>query len=284
MKVPAALLVVALTCGLSAQNAPPGPAAFEVASIRLNKEPADVSGIRRLPGGRLEATSMPLDFLIRFAHQLQDGELQGGPSWLRSDRWNILARIDGDPPPAPLGEPDALMLALRTLLADRFKLALGRDTQEADVYLLTRDRADGRLGTGLKPSTFDCLGLQKARDAAARGGPPAAEPNTPDRVVCGIRNSGRRLQFGGSPMAMVANLLAIITQRRVVDRTGLTGNWEFDISFARPQAGPGAADAPADDLPSIFTVLQEQLGLKLEPARAPIPVMVVERAERPTED
>lgn len=284
MRITAALLVVYLTCGLSAQSAPPPPAAFEVASIKLNKEPADVSGIRRLPGGRLDVTSMPLNSLIRFAYQLQDGELLGGPPWLRSDRWNIFARVDGDPPPAPLGEPDALMMALRTLLADRFKLALRRDTQDTEVYLLTRARPDGPLGAGLKPSAYDCLGLQKAPDAAARGGPPAAEPNTPDRLVCGIRNSGRRLQFGGSPMAMVASMLAIITQRRVVDRTNLAGNWEFDISFAQPQAVLRGADAPPDDTPSIFTALQEQLGLKLEPARLPMPVMVVERVERPTED
>src|SRR5688500_17180585 len=206
MVIALALCVIAGAGSLTAQSAPtsPAPAAFEVASIKLNKEGGDVSGLRRLPGGRLEATNMPLDVLIRFAYQLQQGELLGGPSWLASDRWNVLARMDGDSPPAPLGEPDALMMAMRTLLADRFKLVMRQDTQATDVYLLTNTGVDGRPGRGLRPSTFDCLGLQKARDAAARGGPPAVDPNTPDRLVCGIRNSGRRLQFGGSPMTMVA--------------------------------------------------------------------------------
>jgi uncharacterized protein (TIGR03435 family) len=284
MRTPLVLLVIGMTCGLSAQKPPaPAPATFEVASIKLTTEPADVSGLRRLPGGRLEVTSMPLDMLIRLAYQLQPGELIGGPSWLKSDRWNILARMDGDAPPAPLGEPDALMLALRVVLADRFKLALRQDTQPTDVYLLTNIGVD-RPGRGLRPSTFDCLGYQQARDAAARGGPPAVDPNTPDRVVCGIRNSGRRLQFGGSPMTMVASMLAIITERRVVDRTGLTGNWAFDISFARPQSDPAGSGLPTEDAPSIFTVLQEELALTLEPARVPMPVMVVDRVERPVED
>lgn len=263
------------------------PAPFEAASITLNRDGGPVSGLRRSPGGRFDGTNVPLAVLIGFAYQLQPFELQGGPPWLTSDRWDIVAKIDGDPPPTPLGTPDAMALAMRALLTDRFKLVLRRDTREQDVYQLVMARPDRQPGAGLRQSSVDCLAIQQATDAARKGGPPAPNPNTSDTVVCGIRNTGRRLQFGGSGMSMVTTMLTTLSQRRVVDRTGLTGNWQFDISFRpeQPLAGlpgePAAADA---DAPSLFTVLQEQLGLKLESARMPMPVMVVERVERPTED
>jgi uncharacterized protein (TIGR03435 family) len=260
---------------------------FEAASIRLNRDGGPVSGLRRSPGGRFDGTNVPLAVLISFAYQLQPFELQGGPPWLTSDRWDIVAKIDGDPPPTPLGTPDAMALAMRALLADRFKLVLRRDMREQDVYQLVMARADRQPGPGLRQSSVDCLAIQQAADAARKGGPAAPNPNTSDTVVCGIRNSGRRLQFGGSGMSMVTSMLTSLSQRRVVDRTGLTGNWQFDISFRPEQPTPGPPGEPASgdaDAPSLFTVLQEQLGLKLESATMPMPVMVVERVERPTED
>jgi uncharacterized protein (TIGR03435 family) len=277
-------IVVSASAVLGAQTIGPDAApSFEAASIKLNRDGGSTSGMRRFPGGRLEATNIPLESLISFVYQLQPFELQGGPSWLKSDRWDVLAKMDGDPPPVPLGQPDGLMLAARTLLADRFKLVLRRETREVDAYQLSMARPDGRPGAGMRPSTFDCMGLAKARDEAAKGGPPAADPNTPDRLVCGIRNNGRRLQFGGNSMTMVTQMLTGLAQRRVVDRTGLTGNWEFDISFAPTDRNlPGI---PSDaDAPSLFTVIQEQLGLKLDPAKVALPVVVVDRVERPVED
>jgi len=260
--------------------------AFDVASIKLNKDGGSVAGLRRIPGGRFEATNIQLSALISFAYQLQPYELQGGPAWLESDRWDILARTAGDPPPVAAGETDTMMIATRALLAERFKLAVHRDTKDMDVYLLVRNRADGRLGPGITPSTTDCLAIQKATDAARRGGPPAPNPNTPDHMVCGMRVSAGRVQFGGRPLSTFTSVLTAMTQRRIVDRTGLTGEWEFDISFAPPPSGPAGVDAPAPDpnAASLFTVLQEALGLKLQSARIPMPVLVVDRVERPEQD
>ena len=280
----AAFVTGALAAGAQTP-APPADAKFEVASIRRNKDGGPVAGLQRFPGGRFEATNIQLAALISFAYQLQPFELVGGPPWLMDDRWNIVARIDGDPPRMPPGQLDAMMIATQALLADRFKLAVRRETREIPVYQLVRGNRDDRLGSGMRRSTADCQSIQRAADEAAKGGPPAPNPNTPDRMVCGMRVSVGRIQFGGRPLATLTNVLTAMTQRRVVDRTGLTGDWEFDISFNPPSPPPGIELPPPDpDAASLFTVLQEQLGLKLEATRLPLSVMQVDRVELPVED
>ena len=281
-----AIAAVASTIATAAQSpAPPAKSTFDVASIKRNRDGGPVSGLRRFPGGRFEATNIQLAALISFAYQLQPFELIGGPPWLMDDRWNVVARIDGDPPPMPPGQFDAMMIATQALLADRFKLVVRRETREIPVYHLVRANRDERLGEGIRRSSVDCLAIQRATDDAAKGGPPAPNPNTPDRVVCGLRVGIGRIQFGGRPLSMLTNVLTGMTQRRVVERTGLTGDWEFDISFTPPSPPPGIELPPPDpDAASLFTVLQEQLGLKLEAARLPMPVMEVERVEPPVED
>ena len=281
------LFVVSVVASLSAQKVPPAATAFEVASIKLNKDGGPVAGLRRFPGGRFEATNIQLGALISFAHQLQPFELEGGPPWLTIDRWDILAKIDGDPAPMAPGAqtPDSIMLATRALLADRFKLAMHRETREIEVYRLVMAGEDRRPGPGLRPSTYDCAAMLRAQDEAAKGGPSAPNPNTPDRMVCGMRVSVGRIQFGGRSLAVLINLLTAMTERRVVDATGLKGDWEFDISFNPPAPPPGIDVPPANlEMPSLFTVLQEQLGLRLQSARLPMSVMVVDRVERPLED
>lgn len=284
MRLITVVLVVSVAARVIAQDV---PTRFEVASIKLNKSGESLAGLRRIPGGRFEATNIQLDTLIAFAYQLQPFELQGGPPWLTTDRWDIFAKIDGDPPPAPTGAqtPDMTRLAIRELLADRFKLSMHRETRDIEVYRLVMARQDRRTGPGLRQSTYDCAGLIRAQDEAAKGGPAAPNPNTPDRMVCGLYVRVGRIQFGGRPLGALLDTLTAMTQRRVVDETGLTGNWEFDISF-NPPAPPPGMDVPLANLnaASLFTVLQEQLGLKLESARLPMPVMVIDRVERPVED
>lgn len=282
---PVVAAMVMSTLIAAAQTPAPPVDVFEVASIKRNRDGGPVAGLRRFPGGRFEATNIQLSSLISFAYQLQPFELVGGPPWLMDERWDILAKINGDPPATAPGTADAMMIATRAMLADRFKLALRRETREIEVYQLVRANRDGSLGKGMRSSTVDCLAIQRAADDAAKGGPPASNPNTPDRMVCGMRISVGRIQFGGRPMSTLTNALTSITQRRVVDRTGLTGDWEFDIRFNPPAPPPGIELPPPDpDAASLFTVLQEQLGLKLEAARMPMPVMVVDRVERPVED
>ena len=270
-----------------AQAPDPNPAlTYEAASVKPNKSGVQGSSIRRFPGGRLQATNMPLRALITFAYQLQPFQLVEDPGWIRNETFDIVAKMEGDPPPVMPGSgPDPHMVAMRTLLAERFNLAVHRETRQMDIYELVLARPDGKLGPALKPTTQDCAAMM----AAARGGPPpgpAPGPNSP--VVCGMRGLPGRLVAGAMPMALLASNLSGQVQRIVIDRTGLSGGWDFEITFApeRPLNPPPGVEFPAADpnAPSLFTAMQEQLGLKLQSTKGPVEVVVVERVEQPISD
>ena len=270
-----------------AQAPDPNPAlTYEAASVKPNKSGVQGSSIRRFPGGRLQATNMPLRALITFAYQLQPFQLVEDPGWIRNETFDIVAKMEGDPPPVMPGSgPDPHMVAMRTLLAERFNLAVHRETRQMDIYELVLARPDGKLGPALKPTTQDCAAML----AAARGGPPpgpAPGPNSP--VVCGMRGLPGRLVAGAMPMALLASNLSGQVQRIVIDRTGLSGGWDFEITFApeRPLNPPPGVEFPAADpnAPSLFTAMQEQLGLKLQSTKGPVEVLVVERVEQPISD
>jgi uncharacterized protein (TIGR03435 family) len=262
------------------------PLYFEAASVRPNKSGEQGSSIRRQPGGRLTATNMPLRALITFAYQLQPFQLVDDPSWIRNETFDVVAKMEGDPAPVPPGQgADPLMLAMRTLLADRFKLVVHRETREMDIYALVLARPDGKLGPALKPTTQDCAAMM----AAARGGAPPGPPPGPNSpVVCGMRGLPGRLVSGAMPMSLLASNLSGQLQRIVVDRTGLSGGWYFEITYSperRINPPPGVEFPPADpNAPSLFTAMQEQLGLKLQSTKGPVEVMVVDRIEQPTPD
>jgi uncharacterized protein (TIGR03435 family) len=229
---------------------------------------------------------MPLRALITFAYQLQPFQLVGDPSWLRNENFDIVAKMEGDPAPVPPGQgPDPLMLAMRTLLADRFKLTVHRETREMDIYALVVARPDGTLGPNLTRTTTDCQALM----AANRGGPPPTPPGPNAPFLCGMRGTLGRLTVNSMPMNLFANNLSQRMQRVVVDRTGLTGGWDFELTFA-PEAPagplpPGAELPPVDpNAPSLVTAIQEQLGLRLQSTKGPVEVLVVDAIERPTSD
>jgi uncharacterized protein (TIGR03435 family) len=181
-----------------------------------------------------------------------------------------------------------MMLALRSLLADRFKLSTHWETRDLPIYALVLARADGKLGSNIRPAAVDCNAAAAASAAAAKEGRTLI-PNTPDRVSCGMRNSNGRIMFGGNPMSFFANGLANEVGRSVVDRTGLAGNWDFELTYTRDRVRrPDVAEvapAPADlDRADIFTALQEQLGLKLESTNGPVRVLVIDHIEHPPLD
>jgi bla regulator protein blaR1 len=285
------LLTVAFSVSRPHAQAPaqsPDPNAsyvYEAASVKPNKTAPQGSSIRRFPGGRLQATNMPLRALITFAYQVQGFQLVEDPAWIRNENFDIVAKMEGDPPPVPPGQgPDPHMIAMRTLLAERFKLAVHRETREMDIYALVLARPDGKLGPALKPTTQDCAAM-----AAARGGPPPGPPPGPNSpVVCGMRGLPGRLSAGAMPMSLLASNLSGQVQRIVVDRTGLSGAWDFEITFApeRPiNPPPGVEFPPADpNAPSLFTALQEQLGVRLQSTKGPVEVLVVDRIEQPMPD
>jgi uncharacterized protein (TIGR03435 family) len=292
------LAVFAVSAAVIAQ-APQSPdtsaPTFEVASVKPNKTGAP-GGSFVMPPGRFTATNIPLKVLITNAYQLSFFQVVGGPDWVSTDRFDIAAK-------APDGAPPELTRAMvRTLLKDRFKLVVHMETRDTPIYALVKARSDDRLGLNLKRSTMDCgpIRAQRAEATAAaaraRGGrvavPAPPDPNEP--VVCGMRAGGRggpavTYRAGNVTMTALANALRPYAGRDVVDRTGLTGEFDFDLRFSAPPTA-GASDAaavpvaPVDDAASVFTALQEQLGLKLESTRGPVELMVIDSAERPAEN
>jgi uncharacterized protein (TIGR03435 family) len=260
---------------------------FEVATLKQNKSGERGGGIRRLPGGRVAVTNMAARQLVAFAYQLQQYQLVGGPQWLVDDKFDMTAKMEGNPEwgGPGTGKPDPIQLAMRKLLAERFKLKVHTESRDLDAYALVMVKP-GVPGPQLKPSTTDCKALL---DKAQRGQLPQGPPPATGVVPCSIMGNIGRIRFDGFPMSQAATMLNGQAGRPVVDRTGLTGNWQFELTFAQERRlGPeGQGDAlppPDPNLPNFFTALQEQLGLKLESTKAPFDVTVIDAVEHPTDD
>jgi uncharacterized protein (TIGR03435 family) len=261
------------------------PTTFEAASLKPNRSGDSGSTFRRLPGGRFNAINVTLRQLITNAYQIQGFQLVSAPEWIGEERFDIVAKIEGNPPPMPPGSPnDPMILAVRVLLEDRFKLVTHRETRQLDIYALVMARPDRRNGPALRQTQQDCERLM--REVARTGVMPSPPPGT--SVLCGSRGTFGRVDAGGVTMSMLANNLASQVGRIVVDRTGLEGGWDFELTFAPEARGPlpsGVEPPPVEpDAPSLFTALQEQLGLKLESTKGPVEVLVIDGVSRPTPD
>lgn len=278
---------------LAAQSPADRPAErfeFEVASVRPSEADTPMVRIQLQPGGRYNAVNVTLQMLILNAYQVQQFQIVDGPDWLGSERFDIVAKAENDPGPASPAEAGPIQLMVRSLLEDRFKLVVHTETREMPIYTLVRAREDGELGPQLTPSTVDCRALFAA---ARRGGPPPAPPQPGDRPGCGVRMGFGTLAAGSMPLSQIAQVLSPQLARIVVDRTGLEGNFDLELRWAPDQLPgggfgvppPGAPLPPVDpDAPSLFTAVQEQLGLKLESERGPVDVLVIDGAEMPTPD
>jgi bla regulator protein blaR1 len=274
---------------LQAQQSMMTRPSFEVASVKPNK-----SGDRRVmiqgqPGGRLVATNLSLRQLIRNAYQLQEFQLIGAPDWIDQDRFDIVAKAAAEPPPSsPFGPLGPMQLMLQSLLIDRFKLVAHEETQELPIYALVPARSDAKLGPGLRPSSVDCEALMAA---ARAGGSAPSFPPPGERPPCGTQMGPGLLTAGSTPMSQLANVLSPFAHRVIVDRTGLKGRFDIDLKWTPDQMPqgpppPGAPQFPPVDPngPSLFTAIQEQLGVKLDSQRGPVPVLVIEHVEQPTPD
>ena len=244
---------------------------FDAASVRRRTEPGG-GFMGRQPGGRFTAQGVSLQDLIVFAYGVQPYQIVDAPSWLDTERWDVTAA-------GAAGAPADVLLALQRLLGERFSLVLRNEKRELPVYALTLARPDGRLGPQLKRSPIDCAA---ARAEAQKTGviPPQAKQS------CYVEGRVGSIRIGGSPLSDFAAMLSTRLQRTVVDQTALTGPWELILTYApEPEQIAAGALAPGQQPsidpngPSIFTAVQEQLGLKLEATGAPVDVLVVERAE-----
>ena len=250
----------------AAPGPPPDPnIRFEVVSVK----PAANTGrfgrfLPTLP--RFEFSELPIGWLVRMALQKPDYQMTGAPAWINTERYSIRAKPPAGTPPA------AMTVMIRNLLNDRFQLATHLETREQPIFHLVMARSDNRLGPDLTPSP-ECQS------------PPCGSGRTAPGLLVG---SGRR-------MAQLVSALSDLTGRPVIDKTGLTGLYDFTLKFTYegrmpglmgPLGAPAGTPAPAadPDAPSLSTALQEQLGLKLESARGPVEVVVIEKFEKPTLD
>jgi uncharacterized protein (TIGR03435 family) len=250
---------------------------FEVAAVRANKSGAIAALWDDLPGGRFVATNATLRMLIVEAYRIPDRQLVDAPDWTRSERFDVNAKLEREAA-IVRGTAGERQLALRSLLAERFKLRVHGETRQVPMYALVMARADRQTGPILKPSSADCSpeGMRARADAAQAGRPVPG--------MCGTRATAGRLQFGG-PMTDLARALSGSAEigRNVIDQTGLTGSWEFQMMFVPPQQQrlPGQEPLPDDpNAPSLITALQEQLGLKLESIHGPMEFLIVDNVDR----
>lgn len=254
---------------------------FDVVSIKSSDRSAQLRF--GMTPGRLDLVAAPVRMVVGMVLPLR--RVFGWPDGIDAERYTITAKM-------PDGAPQAAMLvAIRNLLKDRFKLVTHEETRELPIYNLVLARSDGRLGPGLKESSAECQAASKEYfEAARRGAPQQAPPAAVARCVSSQPGIGT-LGLQGQPLGSFVNLLPQFVDRQVIDRTGLTGIYDLTLRWT-PDTGtpsllglPPAAPPPVDpDAPNIFTAVAEQLGLKLEAGRGPVNVVVIDRLEKPTFD
>ena len=287
-----ALVPLCVVLAGDAQESQPARLTFDVVSV---KRTAPDAGASILGGGRgqYRAINVPLRVTITNAWNLRDHQILGAPGWVATDRFDIIAK---EPEGTFTDEQRRLMM--QALLADRFKLQARVDTRELPIYNLVLLRADGRLGPELKPTPVDCAAQRKER---ASGGAPPADPPRPnanidERVPCSQRAffgpQGVTLNSSGRTLEQIAATLGTYADRTVVNKTGLTGEYDVLLKFRPEAGGPTGGLAPPlsttgdplSDLATLGVAVREQLGLRLEPARGPVPVLVIDSISPPTED
>jgi uncharacterized protein (TIGR03435 family) len=249
---------------------------FEVASIKPANPDAQGSSIQFMPGGGLKMTGVPLRNMITFAYDVRDFQISGGPGWVGTEQFDIMARSDAE---SAKGLEDIAKMTdaqrktvreqmgerLRALLADRFQLVVHKETKDQPIYALVVSKNGAKLKEA------------KAVEGARQG----------------MSMNRGRLEGFAAPMEMLGQTLSNVTARPVIDKTGLTAKYDFVLEWT-PEAGADARaqgfgngvtePAPAPGGPTIFTALQEQLGLRLESQKGPVPNIVIDRAEKPSEN
>jgi uncharacterized protein (TIGR03435 family) len=273
--VPIFAVVSSIT--LAAQVPAPETLRFEVASVkRAASEPP-------LPGGptspdRFYRTNITLRNLINYAYDLRLFRILGGPEWTGSDRWDVSAKAERAPSLAEM------RTMVQRLLAERFGLKAHLETRDLPTYDLVLARDDGRLGPNMKPAAVDCepfrSGQRAMREAPLDDAKRFPRCGTSFSIGGGVRTA----RYNGTPMSRLAVFLQTDANRVVIDKTGVSGSFDIELTFEDEESLKYFPGAKQREAPSLFTALQEQLGLKLESSRGPVEVLVIDSVDRPTAD
>jgi uncharacterized protein (TIGR03435 family) len=262
-----AILIACTTTPAFGQPAPTRPA-FEVATIKPNTSGELGAGVTMLPGGRFTAKNATLKTLIAMSYRVKSDLITGGPPWLETARFDVIAKA---PPNAPV---PTLLLMVQTMLEDQFELTFHRQDKVMSAYALVI----GKQGSTLRPAAD---GGRESCSSQAKdvGGVPMIHRVCHHTTMAEL---ARQLSLGNFGMP---------TDRPVVDATQLVGAYDFEFEYRRPRPAEGQGEGSASgalpaaaDLspPTIFDALLP-LGLQLETSKQPVPVIVVDHAERPRE-
>lgn len=220
--------------------------------------------------------------LIREAYPSETGEVLGAPPWVESERYDIEGKIEGV---AEVLGRERLRPLLRSLLADRFKLALHHEKRKRRIQELVRRDPGAPLRSSLRRIDVNCDDMNAQTIRSIHGGTiPTIELASNGAPRCNVMNTGGIIRSGGVAMEQVAAILWAITGTPVRDRTNLTGFYEFTLHYNNAPISTNARPNDASRGGSIVSALQEQLGLKLQATDADVDVLVVDRIEHPTDN
>jgi uncharacterized protein (TIGR03435 family) len=241
-------LLLAIACAQAAVHTLPcaaqPPLEFDVASIKPAPPGSGNTTMKFEPGGRFRATGAPLNALIQLAYGVKDFQVSGRPKWADSESYESYDVV-AQPAAGVTFNRDQLKVAIQALLADRFKLKFHRETKDLPIYSLVVGKNGPKL-----TKNIDAPG--------------------PGATIGSGQLKGSKIS-----MSILADLLAQLLDRTVRDDTGISGDFDVKLNW-----GPGqTADM---DGPSIFTALQEQLGLKLNAQKGPVEILIIDSAERPS--
>jgi uncharacterized protein (TIGR03435 family) len=249
------------TSGQTAQTLTPQ---FEVASIKLvngRGAPSVLATALSGPPGSVFTHRGSVRVLIEQAYEVPMARQIGGPGWIGESNYYITAKI----PENVERTPENMRHMVRALLTDRFRLVAREEERDLPIYALVYARADQRPGPAFAPAAPECL---------------APNNNSDCRMLLGMAPGGGHVQFRNQPFERFVSWLERSVRRPILNRTGITGRYNLEMAYA-PN---GQTFADASDVPSLYTALQEQLGLKLESDRSSVRVLVIDSVQRPTED
>ena len=257
-RVSLCIAAFALVGGLFAQSAEKKPLVFEVASIKPSQPGGQGGGIRAMPGGQTYvAQNATLRLMIMLMYKMADRQVVGGPAWMNSDLWDVNAKAEH---PSNI---DQLHEMFQTMLVDRFQLRFHIETKEQSAYVLTVDKSGSKMKKNLSPEPFDF----------------PLKPNGPGKLVAQHLDMKYFSWWLGQPL-----------QTPVVNMTGLDGFYDFNLELPPPD--PDRVKAESDrkaegdrrDPTDLFAAIRDQLGLKVEMRKAPVPIMVIDSAQKPSEN